>query len=172
MTTDTERDIGTAEVCLDCYFAHHYGATEHRRPATEAELTHHEHEKGNTYHAREVMGLTFHDDGTVTEWFAGEFDTRAEGGEPLAHLPEYGQRRGDWVVTGITDFTCSDHFYGQTVTPDDWDGEGSEPVCDHCGQTGWEDGITVFTWRSCDGCNSHLGGSRHRLAIHRERRPE
>ncbi len=27
------------------------------------------------------------------------------------------------------------------------------------------DGIDTFSWQSCDGCGSHLGGSRYRLAL-------
>ncbi|MBA3580800.1 MAG: hypothetical protein H0W42_12550 [Gemmatimonadaceae bacterium] len=70
-------------------------------------------------------------------WYAGESDSPCEF-EPLGELPEYGYVSGDQEVTFISDWTDSD--------------------------TG--DGIEEFTWRSCDGCGSHLGGSRYRLAIH------
>lgn len=52
----------------------------------------------------------------------------------------------------LSDNTCSDH-------------NGSEDgKCDHCGQTGYENGVTEFSKVSCDGCGSHLAGSRDRLA--------
>lgn len=72
--------------------------------------------------------------------------------EPLGLVPEEAE---------VYDWTCSNHFYGQDVTPDN----GDATTCDHCGGLGWENGITEFTWSSCDGCGSHLGGSRHRLAV-------
>lgn len=176
-------------VCTDCYFAHHYGAHSETREATEAEVAHWLHSEHNTYHAREVMGLEFDEtpEGVqVTEWFAGESDQRCEGGEPLRLIPD---------GAAVSDNTCSNHFYGQGVTPDDWDDDCNtcggtrrwetttedsptvlvdlgecpdcipEPVCDHCGAPGWEDGMTDFTWSSCDGCGCTLGGSRYRLAV-------
>lgn len=144
-------------VCIDCYFAHHYGAYDIVRAATDSE----EARYLNGYADRSLMGLEFIEDVCglqVREWFAGESDTRCEGGEPLRRIPDDAE---------VFDWTCSNHFYGQDVTPDDWDEESGEPepVCEHCGETGWEDGITDFTWSSCDGCGSHLGGSRHRLAV-------
>lgn len=78
-------------VCTDCYFTHHYGATEH--------------------------------DG---EWFAGESDDPCDR-EPLAKLDGY----------NLADNTNS--------------------------KTG--EGMDDFSWRSCDGCGSTLGGSRFRLAV-------
>lgn len=160
-----ESDIGAVEVCYDCYSAHHYGATKIERPATYGEIARREFPE---LYRRELMGLEWVDDATVAEWFAGESDQRSEGGEPLAALPEYGHVSGDWRVTGITDFTCSNHDVTERL---DWEADDWEEttVCPHCGQAGWEDGITEFTWRSCDGCESNLGGSRYRLAIHWER---
>ncbi len=79
------------EVCIDCYFAHHYGAHEH--------------------------------DG---QWFAGDSDTPSDR-EPLNRL-------GDETATDNTD-----------------------------SETG--EGITTFSWSSCDGCGSGLGGERYRLAV-------
>ncbi len=84
-------DYGEAWVCVDCYFAHHYGA--------------HEHEG---------------------QWFAGESDSPADR-EPLALLEDY-------------------------ELADNTDSETGE-------------GMDDFSWRSCDGCGSTLGGSRHRLAL-------
>jgi len=78
-------------VCTDCYFAHHYGATEHEGA-----------------------------------WYAGESDTPADW-EPLHELEGF----------HLADNTDSN--------------------------TG--DGIDTFSWSSCDGCGSTLGGSRYRLAI-------
>ena len=95
-------ELADVWVCVDCYFAHHYGA--------------HEHEG---------------------QWFAGESDTPCDR-EPLAELPEYGHESHGQQVVSITDWTDS--------------------------ETG--EGIDEFSWRSCDGCGSRLGGSRHRLAIH------
>lgn len=79
MTFSLDNDLW---VCQDCYFAHHYGATE-------------------------VDG----------EWFAGESDIPAD--------------------VDLFDNTDS--------------------------ETG--DGIRGFSSRRCDGCSSHLGGARYRLAF-------
>ena len=159
----TKTDIGNVEVCEDCYFAHHYGAHDIKRPATEQEL--HWREWPDTYR-RELMGLEWADDETVIEWFSGESDQRCEGGEPLGDLPEYGHVSGTQKMTFISDNTCSNHDVERL---DDEDaGYDDTTECPHCGQTGWENGITEFTWRSCDGCESNLGGSRYRLAIHWE----
>ena len=84
-------DYSTAYVCTDCYFAHHYGATE-------------------------VDG----------QWFAGESDTPCDR-EPLVLL---------------NGFDLADNTDSET-------GEG----------------IDDFSWRSCEGCGSTLGGSRFRLAL-------
>jgi hypothetical protein len=83
--------LTNVEVCTDCYFAHHYGATEHEG-----------------------------------QWFAGESDTPCDR-EPLAKL----------AGLDLADNTDS--------------------------ETG--DGIDEFSWSSCDGCGSTLGGSRYWLAI-------
>jgi len=83
--------IDNVWVCVDCYFAHHYGAVE-------------------------IDG----------EWFAGESDTPCDR-EPLSRL----------VDCDLADNTDS--------------------------ETG--EGIDDFSWRSCSGCGSTLGGSRYRLAV-------
>lgn len=80
-----------AEVCTDCYFAHHYG---------------------------------YRWDGR--EWYAGESDEPCER-EPLALLAGY----------DLADNTDS--------------------------ETG--EGIDTFSWHSCEGCGSGLGGARYRLAL-------
>lgn len=85
------KDFSDATVCVDCYFAHHYGA-------------------------REING----------EWFAGESDTPCDR-EPLALLANH---------------ELADNTDSET-------GEGMED----------------FSWRSCEGCGSTLGGSRYRLAV-------
>jgi hypothetical protein len=80
---------GEVWVCTDCYFAHHYGARRIVREATEAERNHWLHAEGNTYHARQIAGLWFNEtpEGLeVVEWFAGDSDSRCEGGEPLGYL--------------------------------------------------------------------------------------
>jgi len=92
------------------------------------------------------------------EWFAGESDTPADC-EPLAKL--------DGLE--IADNTCSDHYYGQScdrVTDEDSDeyGENVEP-CEQCGSKDDDNGIEEFSYRSCQGCGSHLGGSRYRLSL-------
>lgn len=90
-------------------------------------------------------------------WYSGESDQPCEGGEPLGEIDD------DFTVF---DHTCSDHRYQQDDETDE-DGEYVTP-CDGCGSTDDEDGLIDFTWRSCDGCNSHLGGSRHRLSLWKE----
>lgn len=89
------RDSSDAWVCVDCYFSHHYGATEH--------------------------------DG---QWFPGPDPAGSHeptDREPLARL------------------------------------EGFELADNTDSETG--EGIDEFSWRSCDGCGSLLGGSRYRLAL-------
>ena len=71
-------------------------------------------------------------------------------------------------VGNVSDWTCSNHYYGQDPQPTDVHDEYVEP-CDQCGSNGDENGIREFVaWESCDGCGSHLGGQRFRLAIHQE----
>lgn len=135
-------ELGSAMVCIDCYMAHHYGATKNAREATDAEAARYlcGHDD------RSLMGLEFAETDAglqVTEWFAGESDQRCEGGEPLRLLPD------DREVTDWT-YDYSDPEYSMEV--------------DRYG-----DGQRDFSWSSCDGCGSHLGGSRHRLAIHPQR---
>jgi ribosomal protein L37AE/L43A len=151
-------------VCVDCYFAHHYGAH-----SVEREPTDHESNMRALHTSRPLayqenrdlimsvrtMGLEFLDDGQVREWFAGESDQRCEGGEPLGLI-------GDGFT--VFDWTCSNHDVTDTYD-DDGDRDGDTTKCPHCNQTGHEDGITEFSWSSCDGCGSHLGGSRHRLSL-------
>ena len=76
------------------------------------------------------------------KWYAGESDEPSE-------LKPLGKVWDD----ELTDNTCADH-----------DGT-DDKVCTHCREATYEDGMEEFTWRSCDGCGSHLGGSRHRLAV-------
>jgi hypothetical protein len=90
---------------------------------------------------------------TVMMWFVGESDRPCEAGEPLSKLDGF----------EVTDHTCSDHYYGQDPQEDD-DGEFTEP-CEQCGGTDREDGLIEFSWRACQGCGSHLGGARYRLAL-------
>jgi ribosomal protein L37AE/L43A len=123
-------DLADVWVCTDCYFAHHYGATE-------------------------VDG----------QWYAGESDTPSDR-EPLGLIPDIGHVSGIWRVTFVSDNTCSEHSVSEILDGDEYEIDTTE--CPHCGQRGWEDGHTEFTWSSCDGCGSHLGGSRYRLAIHWE----
>lgn len=91
MSDDYGDDYGPAWVCVDCYFAHHYGMSEHEG-----------------------------------QWFAGESDTPADR-KPLALLDE---------------FELADNTESET-------GEGMDE----------------FSWSSCDGCGSTLGGARYRLAL-------
>lgn len=134
-------DLTAVDVCVDCYFAHHYGATRIEREATEAEAV-----RWRCGHDdRSLMGLEFTETEhglMVVEWFAGESDTRCEGGEPL-HLLE-GLDISDWT-----------YDESNPENADDVERYGS--------------GHTEFTRRSCQGCGCTLGGSRERLAIHPER---
>lgn len=175
--------IATYDVCHDCYMAHHYGAERVEREATEDEAA--------RYHCghddRAIMGLEFVETDAglqVVEWFAGESDQRCEGGEPLGELPD---------GLDVTDFTYDPSEIGRCEHCEadirqtgydtdlyDLDYAGIEWVHDDgrilCPgsiraatpntATLIGDGRTEFTWTSCDGCHSHLGGSRHRLAVH------
>lgn len=84
-------------------------------------------------------------------------------------------------------YVCEDcyfaHHYGYVAGPDnnwlvgpdcdpDKDATDREPLARLAGldvsdntnsETG--EGIDTFSWTSCQGCGSHLGGSRYRLAI-------
>lgn len=65
-------------VCVDCYFAHHYGASEHERPLSGAETSHYLHgylDIPGTI-TETVEGLV------VSQWYAGESDTPCDR-EPL-----------------------------------------------------------------------------------------
>lgn len=91
-------------------------------------------------------------------WYAGESDAPCEF-EPLSELDGF----------EVADNTCSNHYYGQscaTVEDEDADnyGENVEP-CEQCGSSDDDNGIEEFSWRSCGGCGSHLGGSRYRLHL-------
>lgn len=138
MTTEYLDALSSVDVCVDCYFAHHYGATRIEREATDDE----ERKYFDGHYERELMGLEFTETEhglMVVEWFAGESDQRCEGGEPLKLLG--GLELSDW-------------------TYDESDPENAEQI------ERYGDGHTDFTWSACQGCGSHLGGSRERLAIH------
>lgn len=87
------------------------------------------------------------------QWYAGESDTPAAH-EPLGFLDDY----------ELTDHTCSNHRYGQDDETVEDSYEYVTP-CECCGSTDDEDGKRDFSWSRCDGCGSHLGGARHRLAL-------
>ena len=153
-------------VCQDCYIAHHYGARSNTRPASTKEIAALDHYGPGD---RTLLGLDIAGDETlvtVTEWFAGDSDQRCEGGEPCRHLPDIGYESGGQHVTAISDNTCSDHETEDTYD-EDGDATGDTTPCPHCDQTG-HGGIVDFTWQFCDGCRTHLGGNRYRLAIHWE----
>jgi ribosomal protein L37AE/L43A len=85
-------------------------------------------------------------------WYAGDTDTPCDR-EPLTRLDD-----GE-----ISDNTCADHSV-EEIYDDDGDRTGDTTACEQCSQTGYEDGIDGFSSRWCDGCNTHLAGSRYRLA--------
>ncbi len=86
-------------------------------------------------------------------WYSGDSDTPAEC-EPLARLAGY----------ELSDNTCSNHSVTD-LRDSDGDETGETSECEYCGQSGYETGEHDFSWRACEGCGSHLGGSRHRLAV-------
>jgi hypothetical protein len=134
-------------VCVDCYFAHHYGRHFHDREPTDDEL-HAWH--GGYLRGHDLPNMVHdenadNDDGLmVREWFAG--------GSPMTEGPATVSRSPSSTGLELADDTCSNH------NGDD------ETECSYCSREGYEDGITDFTWRSCHGCGSNLGGSRYRLA--------
>lgn len=140
MNPPTHTDIW---VCVDCYFAHHYGRHSHdREPTDELHAWHGGYLRGHDLPNMVSDENAENDSGLlVREWFAGESDTPSDR-EPLGLL--------DGLE--LADNTCSNH------NGDD------ENECTECGRTGYEDGEDTFSWRSCHGCGSTLGGSRHRLA--------
>jgi hypothetical protein len=117
------KPAGSVMVCVDCYFAHHFGVVTQERPMSGAEeanylngWTHLDPPGRIEYTDNELM---------ITQWFAGDSDTPCDR-EPLLLLDDY--ELADWVVDG--------------------------------------EGIDEFSWSSCEGCGSGLGGSRYRLALY------
>jgi len=123
-------------VCVDCYFAHHYGVT-----AAVVDLGPIPLDQVPNYVA----------DGATILWYAGESDDPSDR-EPLGLIPD------DRLVT---DNTCDNHLWRPDI-----DDDGLGFPCPHCTGESDEDGIEDFSWRSCQGCGSTLGGARYRLAIH------
>jgi ribosomal protein L37AE/L43A len=87
------------------------------------------------------------------QWFVDGSDTPTDR-EPLA-------RFGD---SEVADNTCSNHSVVD-VYDADGDRTGDTTACPHCEHDGHENGIDDFSWRSCEGCGSTLGGARYRLAV-------
>lgn len=142
-------DYGTIWVCEDCYFAHHYGITIVAVNEIGYELPIHWYEMPTVLFAGDATG--------GFRFFAGETDS------PCDRLP---LGRID-AELHVADNTCSNHYYGQDPQPTD-EHDVYDVPCEHCGQNGDENGIDEFSWRSCDGCGSTLGGARYRLALFTE----
>ena len=70
----------------------------------------------------------------------------------FAHTYGWFQHEGQWYVND-SDTPCELEPLKFLDDVDLWDNTDSE--------TG--EGIDEFSWSSCDGCRSHLGGSRYRL---------
>lgn len=152
----TRVDYGDVMVCTDCLMAHHLGASQVEREPTEREADAYFNGWGSD---REFLGIEWIEtpEGLlVSEWFYNGAGYRCASGEPLSKLAGF----------EISDNTCSDHYYGQDgyeADPDDDDSE--QAPCEHCGSNDDDNGLEEFSWRSCEGCGSHLGGSRYRLHI-------
>lgn len=71
----------------------------------------------------------------------------------------------------LTDWTYpSAKFEHRTIVDEDGDEVRVVRLIDYDGsditdQADGDTGITDFSWKSCDGCGSDLGGSRYRLAM-------
>jgi hypothetical protein len=78
--------------------------------------------------------------GTEFVWFAGESDEPADR-EPLGRVHD----------RELADNTCSNH-------------DVETGPCPSCDGVDYEDGIEAFSWSTCQGCGSTLGGARYRLA--------
>jgi len=63
---------------------------------------------------------------------------------------------GRWYA-GESDTPCDREPLSRLA---DWDADIADNTDSETG-----DGIDEFSWRSCEGCGSTLGGSRYRLAI-------
>ncbi len=87
-------------------------------------------------------------------WYAGEGDEPCDR-EPLGEIGE------DFHVF---DATCSNHEVTDCAM-----GVCDYHACPHCGHNDPDDGITEFSSWSCHGCESHLGGSRYRLSLWKEK---
>lgn len=88
-------------------------------------------------------------------WYSGDGDEPCEL-EPLCKLDD----------VDLSDNTCSDH----DGNPDSTYFPIIEirlmdvpQACTHCGSSDYGNGIQEFSWSSCHGCGSNLGGSRYRL---------
>jgi hypothetical protein len=150
MTTERYGDVW---VCVDCYFAHHYGA--HLQD----------------FEPEEIWPGEYHDPHlqVVQLWFVGEADEPVGGWHDIRVNHDLRHNREPLgLLEGfeVADNTCSNHYYGQEPEEDEH-GVLISP-CDQCGMTTWEDGITDFSWSRCHGCGSHLGGSRYRLSLWKE----
>ncbi len=140
-----EPNSGDVMVCIDCYIAHHYGATCMSREAN-----------GDLYGpwtADERADLIGEHEWV---WFAGESDTPCESGEPLRLCAD----------VDLWDATCSDHDGTDDHT---WFPlleiklEDVPHPCTHCKRADYDNGLYEFSWSSCQGCGSGLGGARYRL---------
>lgn len=82
-------------VCVDCYFAHHYGAHAIDREPTDDELA--DWHGGYLRTGHTLPNMVTDDSGAlmVRDWFAGESDTPSDR-EPLGMVPE-GWDVTDWV---------------------------------------------------------------------------
>lgn len=158
MTERNEGDEGDVWVCVDCFFAHHYGYRVVDRTPTDDEF---HNWKADYLRGHDLPNLIYSDhDPTgyvVREFFAGESDGPCDR-EPLNLLSDY----------DLYDDTCPNHYVTDLL---DEDGEPTvdTTTCGECGQDGYENGLDEFTWHRCGGCGSTLGGSRYRL--HWEERP-
>lgn len=91
--------------------------------------------------------------------------------EGWAALKKRGYVGADWGDPSEPQVECRDCAQvGQLNAFSGWTNDDGAP-CTHCPSCGSTDvrerdhGVKEFSWRSCDCCDSGLGGSRHRYAL-------
>jgi hypothetical protein len=147
--SDSWDNGGDVRVCTDCYFAHHYGC----RPVPIDPV------EGDTYTIFAGTGETWTvGENIVTDpgFFTGcIFDDNGDVTARSVHHRDnmvVAVRVVRWQV-GDSDDLVDLEPLRNLLDVDLWDNTDSD--------TG--EGIDEFSWSSCDGCGSSLGGSRYRL---------
>lgn len=154
MTEQEPTNSGDVMVCTDCYFAHHYGCTPIAIDPRGA--------------AAAVSGFVSLTGPIGWDELAGYlragWTVKYRVGESLVDLMPLGEFCDQ--PYDLWDATCSDHDGADDHT---WlplleiKLEDVPHPCTHCKRADYDNGLYEFSWSSCQGCGSGLGGARYRL---------